>query len=332
VNTFTHLSDGTWGLKWDGTGPEPIPGRVVDISRRDGRTQKALVETVERGFIGGPGCVYRIKIGLRHVPLTAATKAPDPTPTTTTRKGEEMPKSTQLCSWKEIEAIADALGEARKHAILTGPPGRGKTTLAKRQGTYSVTLTPETPAAELRGHFIPKGGEFVWHDGPAIRAWREGTRFVIDEVDQASGDCMVFLHILLDDPAMAKMTLPTGETIKPAQGFHAIATTNAKDLTLVLSEALLDRFSVRFAVTDYHPNALKSLDDKNMVKLIEMNKITIRQAFAYQSLLKAGVAGDTVAKAIFGKFADAVALALAGKDEMAGAPAEGETAGEQAPF
>jgi MoxR-like ATPase len=54
---------------------------------------------------------------------------------------------------------------------LFGPSGIGKTFVAyqcgrTQRGLYSVTLTQETPAAELRGTYLPKGDELVWHDGP----------------------------------------------------------------------------------------------------------------------------------------------------------------------
>src|SRR5690606_6142906 len=118
----------------------------------------------------------------------------------------------------------DAVLNHSRRVLLMGPPGTGKTYAATRRGldgrkiqkVYSVTMTPETPMAELRGHFVPKDGEYVWMDGPAVRAWREGARLVINEIDHASPDTQSFMFALLDDPDFAETTLPTGETVRPA--------------------------------------------------------------------------------------------------------------------
>ena len=129
--------------------------------------------------------------------------------------------------------------------LLWGPPGVGKTYTAmhspgSHKTTHSVTLTEETPAAELRGHYIPKGNKFVWTDGPAITAWRNGDRLVLNEIGEAGADLLTFLYAICDDPEFARITLPTGEMVKPEEGFQVIATTN--EPPEVLSAALRDRF------------------------------------------------------------------------------------------
>lgn len=225
-----------------------------------------------------------------------------------------MADQEMKCSWKEIESIIDS----GNHIVLYGPPGTGKTRGAtKKQDItcYSVTLTMETPAAELRGHYVPKGTEFIWHDGPALRAWREGGRLVLNEVDQASGDALTFLHAILDDPEVARLTLPTGETVVPKPGFQAIATTNAQDLAMVLPEALLDRFSVRIFIDQPHPDALKALKNSGLASLVSATinaaankKVTLRQAMAFQKLSES-VPKDAAARAVFGNAADPALLA-----------------------
>ena len=40
-------------------------------------------------------------------------------------------------------------------------------------------LTEDTAAAELRGHFLPRGKELIWHDGPFTAAMRQGARLVV---------------------------------------------------------------------------------------------------------------------------------------------------------
>src|SRR5215813_4051841 len=70
--------------------------------------------------------------------------------------------------------------------LLFGPPGTGKSYAAATLGlhpaqeVFTCTLTPETPAAELRGGFLPAGGaNWGWLHGPAISAWLAGGRLVL---------------------------------------------------------------------------------------------------------------------------------------------------------
>ena len=215
-------------------------------------------------------------------------------------------------NWNDIEQVV----ESGVNALLYGPPGTGKTRCATNGDSYSITLTMETPAAELRGHFVPEGTKFVWFDGPAIRAWREGKRIVLNEIDQASGDAMTFLHALLDDPAVARLTLPNGETVTPKKGFQAVATTNAMDLPMVLPEALLDRFAVRIKVMEPHPQALAELGNRVLAELVTRTigkapeaRVSLRQAIAFQRLAKE-VGAETAASAILGSvLKDATMLA-----------------------
>jgi len=210
-------------------------------------------------------------------------------------------------TWQQIEDVVTT----RHHVCLSGPPGCGKTYLATVGASavgavYSLTLTEETPAAELRGHYVPKGGEFVWHDGPAIRAWREGARVVINEIDKASGDALTFLLALLDDPQVARLTLPTGETVKPRAGFQAVATCNG-DPDQTLPPALRDRFAITIIVDEPHPNALTGLEAP-LANAVRANfghsdparRISVRQAWAFTHLAQAMDDRETAAKAVWG--------------------------------
>ncbi len=160
-------------------------------------------------------------------------------------------------------SIIDAVIATSRRVLLNGLPGTGKTYAAARrnvkedQAVYQITMTEETPAAEIRGHFLPKGDEMVWMDGPAIRAWREGARLVINEIDRASADSLSLMYAILDDPEFAELTLPTGETVRPAKGFHVVATMNGEPYDLPL--ALRDRFPVTIEVTDVNPEAIAAL-------------------------------------------------------------------------
>lgn len=161
--------------------------------------------------------------------------------------------------------IVDAVAKVARTALLYGPPGTGKSYAAHSAAIgdrtlFTVTLTPDTPAAELRGHYVPVGGEFKWQDGPAIKAWRDGGRLVVNEIDHAGGDALSFLMNVLDSAGTAGITLPTGETVRPAPGFQAIATMNG-DPDTDLPAALRDRFPCTVHVDEPHPSAIESLPD-----------------------------------------------------------------------
>lgn len=208
--------------------------------------------------------------------------------------------------WKELQQVLNT----GKHVLLHGMPGFGKTHLASvGVECYKVTLTEETAAAELRGHYIPKGNEFIWHNGPALMAWGvesdHGCRFVADEIDRASGDALTFFFGLLDDPAVAKLTLPSGETVRPKVGFQCIATTNAEDLSSALPPALLSRFSIRIHIDELHPDALATLSHdlrglaKESITQSGDRYVDFRQWKAFDDL-RSTCGQDIAAIAIFG--------------------------------
>lgn len=217
-------------------------------------------------------------------------------------------------NWEIIKAVI----ATSRRVLLYGLPGTGKTFIAARYEVedtivYQQTLTEESPMAELRGHFLPKGSEMVWMDGPGIRAWREGARLVINEIDHASGDVLSFLLALLDDPEFAEFTLPTGELVRPAEGFHVVATMNGQPYDLPLP--LQDRFPVTIEILDVNPEAIEALPEDLRVPaqtgalvVDQDRRLSVRMwtEFASLRLKLAALADDEAqgyemaAKAIFG--------------------------------
>jgi MoxR-like ATPase len=216
-------------------------------------------------------------------------------------------------TWKVVESV---LGVSRR-VLLYGPPATGKTWAGMKHNTngrkvYSITVTPDMSMAELRGHYVPKGNEFIWKDGVAVLAWKFGARLVINEIADASEDVLVFLHAVLDDPDFAEYTLPTGSTVKPNDNFQVVATTNRKPEDL--PEALRDRFPVSIEVQKPNPEALASLptDIRKAASVVTDKpdrKVTIRMWNEFISLSKK-IGEEIASEAVFGKRAKDILSAL----------------------
>jgi len=163
-------------------------------------------------------------------------------------------------------AVAEAVIGVSPRVLLYGPPGTGKTHGALRMGVTpgqlvtSLTCSEEMSGVEMRGHYVPKGGDWLFQFGPMLAAWRDGGRAVVNEIDQASPDAHGLLGCFLDDQESAWLTLPTGETIRPAAGFSVVATMNG-DPAVDLHPRLRDRFPVCILIDRVHPAALAALPE-----------------------------------------------------------------------
>jgi len=144
-----------------------------------------------------------------------------------------------------LAAICPNLGVPGPHRILLwGPPGTAKSSGPgawwPEKQVERVALTEDSAPEDLMGYYTLKGMDTQYAEGPATRALRHGRPLVLDEIDRTSSSIVSLLHALLDDVKIAEVTLPTGETIRPNDGYAVIATTNQSPQAL--HDALLDRF------------------------------------------------------------------------------------------
>ena len=223
-------------------------------------------------------------------------------PRRTPRDSKESGSGTD---WSFNEAVLRSPSVRTVYAW--GPPGFGKTYAAYHVGLrgalFALTLTEDTPAAELRGHYLPVGHGMEWRDGPATRAMRAGARLVVNELTHGSPDVLSLLHPLLENQDTARLTLPTGETVCPAPGFQLFATDNLPPEEL--PPALRDRFDCILEVREPHPKALELLDERlrgpalRSFSLEAERRISLRGWLSVQRLMgELGIQG--ACQAVFG--------------------------------
>ena len=150
--------------------------------------------------------------------------------------------STVLGSAHSVDLLITAL-LARGHALVTGPPGIGKTTLAQTLATSlsgsfrRVQFTPDLLPSDILGYnlYRQQSGEFEFIPGPVF-----ANLLLADEINRASPrtqssllEAMNERHVTID-----------GETRELPDPFLVVATQNDTSTTgtFPLPEPQLDRF------------------------------------------------------------------------------------------
>ncbi len=113
--------------------------------------------------------------------------------------------------------------------------GTGKThlvnTIAQQTSRelLSYQLSPETDAASLIGGYIQASdGQFKWRPGPLALAASEGKWILLEDVDQAGGDCFTLIAQLIERNVLA--VAGHGRPIVPHSNFRLFLTQRANDL------------------------------------------------------------------------------------------------------
>ena len=128
---------------------------------------------------------------------------------------------------------------------------------------------------------------------------------------------MTFLHAILDDQDIAMLTLKndTKETVRPAEGFQVVATTNSPPESLPL--ALKDRFPVKIHVDKIHPKAMAQFPDEwhsviNDTTMIDdpEERISVRAWKEFFDLQDKGFSAEVAGKLVFGYKAEELVDAI----------------------
>jgi hypothetical protein len=141
----------------------------------------------------------------------------------------------------------------------------------------------------------------------AVAAWPE--RLPAAELWGEQGFAAVvgdrLLYALLESPETARITLPTGETVRPAPGFQCVLTDNAG--LKELSPALRDRIDARVTVAvpcqeaiDAFPQALRKIV-QDSAKAEGERRISLRSWDALGRLVEGGMALADAGMLVFGE-------------------------------
>ena len=241
----------------DGEGEEetdPLVEAVKKIAKEEVGKVKTNVEEVEK--IAAKVAKKEIKEAMITGPTVVINKK--------TGKKKEIEGTTS----KHFSRIVQ-LAEARKNVMLKGPAGCGKTTIASQVAEalelpfYSISCSAGMSESQLAGWLIPTGdnGKFEYHAAPFVKAYTEGGVFLLDELDAADPNLVVFTNTAL---ANGEMHIPhklDGSLIKKHKDFVCIAAVNTygngPDAMYVgrnqLDAASLDRFRIGMVEMDYDP-------------------------------------------------------------------------------
>ncbi len=217
--------------------------------------------------------------------------------------------------WYDVLESLKKYGALPHRILLWGPPGTGKSSWPYYAfgDVERLALHEESAPEDFLGQWLLTKGETQFFEGAAVRAMKRGVPLVLDEVDRASASVESLLHAVLDDLSVAALTLPTGEVVRPRDGYMVVGTSNAHPSSL--PEPILDRFDIVLCASKPHPGILRGLGEDLANLLINHYNglkiepfcppVSVRRVLAFAKMRKMlGGGSDTYELAAFVTFGD----------------------------
>jgi nitric oxide reductase NorQ protein len=201
--------------------------------------------------------------------------------------------------------------EKNINVLAYGPPGTGKTALIEAAYcdgiVYTVQGTGDTETGDFVGGFVQlPGGEFLWVDGPLIRAMDEGRPLYIDEIALIDPKVLALVYGVMDGRDEIRITQnPERGVVKAKTGFYVVAACNPNAPGARMSEALLSRFDLQFEITTDYALAKRMGVDAKVVQVAQnLDRKRISSEISWSPQLRELLSYKRIAE----QFGDTVAL------------------------